>query len=49
MDGVEVGRREEGLEEEGASVRMVEVDKEGPVEEPGARVQLRESGIGGAG
>lgn len=40
LDGVEVGRGEEGFEKEGASLGVVEVDEEGPMEEPCARVEL---------
>ena len=42
LNGVEVGGGEERLEEEGAACGVVEVDEEGPVHEPGARMERRE-------
>ena len=42
LDGVEVGGGEECLEEESAASGVVEVDEEGPVHEPGTRVERRE-------
>ena len=51
LNSVEVDGGEEGLKEEGAPLWMVEVDEEGPVEEPCAGMELAESrvGVGGRG
>ena len=49
QDGVEIGGGEEGFEEESATLGVIEVDKERPVKEPCAGVELRERGVGGGG